>query len=239
MFLKNKTAYITGASRGIGAALAIGLSKHEMNLALVARNKEDLEKIQTECIENGSRCIIFAIDLKDESAIKNSITEVTQNQGWSIDFLVNNAGFGIMKSVIELEVEEWDDMMSVNSKSNFLTCKSIVPTMQKQKSGHVINVASDVAKRTFANGSGYCASKYAQHALSDALRKEVRKDNIKVSVIYSGLVDSHFHVIGHGHEHAASWLKEKDMADAILYVMNTPAHVVIDELMIHPLSQEY
>jgi NADP-dependent 3-hydroxy acid dehydrogenase YdfG len=238
MYLSKKTAIITGSSRGIGAALAVALSQQNMNLALIARSATDLEKVKTQCEANGSKCIVFAIDLNDENSIKGAILQ-TKTAFGSVDFLVNNAGYGIFKSALDITTEEWDDVMSVNARSNYLTCKYAVPQMQAQKSGHVINIASDVAKRTFANGSLYCASKYAQHAYSEALRKEIRPDNIKVSVIYSGLVDSHFHAQGHGHEHAATWLKEKDMADAILYVMNTPPHVVIDELMIHPLSQDY
>lgn len=238
MFLKNKTAIITGASRGIGAALAIALSKHNMNLALFARNQEELNKVAAACQANGSNCIVFSCDVSDENQVKNAISE-TAKAFENIDFLVNNAGFGVFKSVLDINADEWDNVMSVNAKSNFLTCKYALPYLQSNKSGHIINVASDVAKRTFANGSLYCASKYAQNAFSEALRKEVRPDNIKVSVIYSGLVDSHFHSIGHGHSEAETWLKENDMADAILYVMNTPPHVVIDELMIHPLSQDY
>jgi NADP-dependent 3-hydroxy acid dehydrogenase YdfG len=238
MFLKNKTAIITGASRGIGAALAIALSKHNMNLSLFARNEEELNKVATACKANGSNCIVFSCDVADENQVKNAISE-TAKAFENIDFLVNNAGFGVFKSVLDINADEWDNVMNVNAKSNFLTCKYALPYLQANKSGHIINVASDVAKRTFANGSLYCASKYAQNAFSEALRKEVRPDNIKVSVIYSGLVDSHFHSIGHGHSEAEAWLKENDMADALIYVMNTPPHVVIDELMIHPMSQDY
>jgi NADP-dependent 3-hydroxy acid dehydrogenase YdfG len=238
MYLKNKTAIITGASRGIGAALAIALSKHTMNLMLIARNGEELKAVQEKCIANGSKCITTAADVSDETQVQNAINQ-TISTFENIDFLVNNAGYGVFKNVLDIETSEWDSVMNVNAKSNYLTCKYSVPTMQKAKSGHIINVASDVAKRTFAGGSLYCASKYAQHAFSEALRKEVRPDGIKLSVIYSGLVDSHFHSIGHGHESSSTWLKEQDMADAILYVMNTPPHVVIDELMIHPLSQDY
>jgi NADP-dependent 3-hydroxy acid dehydrogenase YdfG len=110
--------------------------------------------------------------------------------------------------------------------------------MKTKGSGHIINIASDVAKRVFDGGALYCSSKFAQDAFSAALRKEVRKHGIKVSVIYSGLVDTPFHADERS-ERKKEWLTSQDMANTIIYVMNQPKHVVIDELMIHPLSQEY
>jgi NADP-dependent 3-hydroxy acid dehydrogenase YdfG len=99
-------------------------------------------------------------------------------------------------------------------------------------------VASDVAKRVFDGGALYCSSKFAQDAFSAALRKEVRKFGIKVSVVYSGLVDTPFHANPDA-DRRAGWLSDEDMSNAICFMMRQPSHVVIDELMIHPQSQEY
>ena len=114
-----------------------------------------------------------------------------------------------------------------------------MPSMKKMKTGHIINIASDVAKRVFAGGALYCASKYAQEAFSLTIRKELRPFNVKVSVVYSGLVDSSFHAEAQGDVSHNDWLKNEDMANAICYIASQPAHVVIDELMIHPIAQDY
>ncbi|MFM2360626.1 MAG: hypothetical protein RLY16_2619, partial [Bacteroidota bacterium] len=156
-----------------------------------------------------------------------------------IDVVVNNAGFGIFKPAAEITADEWDQIFATNAKGTFLVSKAAIPFMKAQGAGHIINIASDVAKRTFANGSLYCASKYAQDAFSMALRKEVRSLGIKVSVVYSGLVDSYFHADPQGDASHETWLKNEDMANAISFIIEQPAHVVIDELMIHPLSQDY
>jgi NADP-dependent 3-hydroxy acid dehydrogenase YdfG len=111
--------------------------------------------------------------------------------------------------------------------------------MKAAGKGHIINIASDVAKRVFAGGALYCASKYAQDAFSMAIRKELRPFGIKVSVVYSGLVDSYFHADPQGHSSHEGWLTKQNMADAICYIAAQPPHVVIDELMIHPLEQDY
>ncbi|MES2431474.1 MAG: SDR family oxidoreductase [Bacteroidota bacterium] len=236
--LKGKTIVITGASKGIGKATAIKFSKIDTNLVLLARSLSELELVQKEVIANGSKCEIFCGDVGDAAFINNSI-ETTRGKFGKIDVVINNAGYGIFKPADEITEEEWDNIFATNTKGTFLVSKAVIPIMKENKVGHIINIASDVAKRTFANGSLYCASKYAQDAFSSALRKELRPFNIKVSVVYSGLVDSYFHSDPQGDESHDDWLKNEDMANAIIYIASQPAHVVIDELMIHPLSQDY
>ncbi len=236
--LKNKTILITGASKGIGKATALQFSKAGVNLALLARSNSELLSVQNEVKANGSNCEIFTGNVADEKFVNESIAEVVRKFG-TIDIVINNAGYGIFKPVDEISVEEWDDVFATNTKGTFLVCKTVIPLMRENKTGHIINIASDVAKRTFANGSLYCASKYAQDAFSSALRKELRPHNVKVSVVYSGLVDSYFHADPQGDKSHDDWLKNEDMANSIAFIAAQPAHVVIDELMIHPLSQDY
>jgi NADP-dependent 3-hydroxy acid dehydrogenase YdfG len=236
--LTNKTILLTGASKGIGKALAISLASHGANLALVARSENELEELKQAVEKAGSKCIVFAGSVADETLVEKAVNQTIKTFG-SIDFMINNAGFGIFKRASEISASEWDNIYETNVKGTFLFSKAVLASMKNAQSGHIINVASDVAKRVFDGGSLYCSSKYAQDAFSMALRKEVREFGIKVSVIYSGLVDSMFHTDPQGDASHTDWLKVEDMANAIIYVMNQPRHVVIDELMIHPLSQEY
>lgn len=236
--LTNKTIILTGASKGIGKALAITLAPQGVNLSLVARSQSELEVVKSQVEKAGSKCLIFAGSVSDESLVNKVISETLDTFG-KIDILINNAGFGVFKRASDISSEEWDSIYDTNVKGTFLFSKAVLPSMKEAKSGHLINVASDVAKRVFDGGSLYCSSKYAQDAFSMALRKEVREYGIKVSVIYSGLVDSMFHTDPQGDESHTDWLKVEDMANTISYVMSQPRHVVIDELMIHPLSQDY
>jgi NADP-dependent 3-hydroxy acid dehydrogenase YdfG len=238
MSLTNKTVLITGASKGIGRALALTLAKEGANLGLVARSENELKTLQQEIDALGAKAIIFVGSVSDESFVKASVAETMATFG-QIDSLINNAGFGIFKQATDIETSEWDDIYDTNVKGTFLFCKEVVPLMKQVGKGHIINVASDVAKRVFDGGSLYCSSKYAQDAFSMALRKEVRKDNIKVSVVYSGLVDTYFHNRAEGDPHQEKYLTSQDMANTIHYILSAPAHVVIDELMIHPISQDY
>lgn len=236
--MEKKTVIITGASRGIGAALAVHLAASGFNLSLVARNGEELNQVASQCEALGSKCKVFCGSVDDEQ-LAQLVVEETINTFGQLDVIVNNAGFGIFKQASALTVEEWDSVYATNVKGTFIFSKAVLNQMKKQGHGHIINVASDVAKRVFDGGSLYCSTKYAQDAFSMALRKEVRAFGIKVSVIYSGLVDSMFHQEPQGDASHREWLQVEDMARSIAFVINQPRHVVIDELMIHPLDQAY
>ena len=238
MSLANTVIFITGASRGIGKALAVHLGAAGARLFLVARSQDELSRTVQEIRTAGGNADALAGDIADESFVKQAIQAAIALYG-GLDVVVNNAGFGIFKPAADITAEEWDQIFATNAKGTFLVSREAIPFMKSRGAGHIINVASDVAKRTFANGSLYCASKYAQDAFSMALRKEVRPLGIKVSVVYSGLVYSYFHADPQGDASHETWLKNDDMARAISFIINQPAHVVIDELMIHPLSQDY
>ena len=238
MSLKNKSILLTGASKGIGKALALSLASQSVNLGLVARSEAELNEIKAEVEQLGSKCLVFAGNVADENVAKSAINGMVAAFG-KLDFLINNAGYGVFGPTESYSAELWSDVYDVNVKGTFMFSKEALTPMKAAQEGHIINIASDVAKRVFDGGALYCSSKFAQDAFSAALRKEVRKDGIKVSVIYSGLVDTMFHTDPQGHDSHNDWLKASDMAATIIYVMSQPKHVVIDELMIHPLSQDY
>ncbi|MFD2570086.1 SDR family oxidoreductase [Spirosoma soli] len=235
MTLENKTVIISGASRGIGRATALLLAQHGANVVITARNVIELKQVEA---DGQGKIVAIPGDVSSEADMQRVVQTALDRFG-RLDIVINNAGYGVFKNVDEISVDEWDELMATNVKGTFLLTKAALPALKAQGSGHVVVVASDVAKRTFAGGSLYTASKYAQEAFMGALRKEVRPFGIKVTGVYSGLVDSHFHEKGHGHETSQNWLKEQDMAESMLFIVSRPAHVVIDEFMIHPLEQEY
>jgi NADP-dependent 3-hydroxy acid dehydrogenase YdfG len=240
MNVENKTIIISGASRGIGRATALLLAQHGANVVATARNADDLKQLEVTATEGSVRGKIVTVpgDVANEADMA-AVVKAALDQFSRIDVVINNAGYGVFKNVDEITVSEWDDLMATNVKGTFILTKAALPSMKAHGSGHIVVVASDVAKRTFAGGSLYTASKYAQEAFMGALRKEVRPFGIKVTGVYSGLVDSHFHEKGHGHETSQNWLKNEDMAESMLFIVSRPAHVVIDEFMVHPLEQEY
>lgn len=235
--MQGKTVLITGASRGIGRRLALDLAKQGANLGLVARNSDELNQVQAEARQAGAKVLVFPGSVADEQVANQAVNALVTEFG-RIDYLINNAGYGIFGPTESYSEKAWSDLYDTNVKGTFLFSKAALSPMKNAGSGHIINVASDVAKRVFDGGALYCSSKFAQDAFSAALRKEVRKYGIKVSVVYSGLVDTSFHG-NPDRERRKDWLTDEDMSNAILFMMNQPGHVVIDELMIHPSSQEY
>ncbi|GAA4316692.1 SDR family oxidoreductase [Compostibacter hankyongensis] len=237
MELQGKTVLITGASKGIGRQLAEDLAAQGVNLGLVARSEQELTEVQQAAEKAGAKVIIFTGSVADEELAIQAV-EATVAKFGGIDFLINNAGYGIFGPTESYTADSWGDLYDTNVKGTFLFCKAALGPMKKAGGGHIINIASDVAKRVFDGGALYCSSKFAQDAFSAALRKEVRRDGIKVSVVYSGLVDTAFHPDPHAPE-KKDWLTARNMSATIRYIMTQPEHVVIDELMIHPLSQDY
>lgn len=233
-----RTVIITGASKGIGRGLALALAAEGAQLGLIARTEAELNELKAAIQALGAQCLIFAGSVADEGLVNRAVQEVQATFG-GVDVLINNAGYGIFGPTESYNSSDWSDLYDTNVKGTFLCCKAVLPGMKAAGGGHIINIASDVAKRVFDGGALYCSSKFAQDAFSAALRKEVRKDKIKVSVVYSGLVDTMFHADPQGADAHSEWLKVEDMVASIVFLMNQPAHVVIDELMIHPLSQEY
>ncbi|MBO0932775.1 SDR family oxidoreductase [Fibrella aquatilis] len=235
MNLNNKVVIISGASRGIGRATALLLAQNGAKVVATARNAEELKTLET---EGNGNIVAVAGDVANEADMA-AVVQTALDRFGRLDIVINNAGVGVFKNVDEISLAEWNATMATNVTGTFVLTKAALPTLKAQGSGHIVVVASDVAKRTFAGGSLYTASKYAQEAFMGALRKEVRPLGIKVTGVYSGLVDSHFHAKGHGHESSKGYLKSEDMAESMLFIISRPAHVVIDEFMVHPLEQEY
>ena len=232
--LTNQVVIISGASRGIGKATALLLALQGATVVAVARSGQELSDLT-----HKTRGLSIVADIADEEDARHVVAETLRHYG-RLDVLICNAGVGSFAELEQFSPEEWDRMFDTNVKGTFLLCKAAVPHFKAQKRGHIIGIASDVSKRTFAHGTAYGASKYAQDALLASLRKEVRPHGVKVSTIYPGLVDTYFNDTTPGSAEAEkTHLRPADVAQAVRYVLEAPAHVVIDELMLHPLTQEW
>ncbi len=219
---------LTGATKGIGAATAELLRAHGHNVAAVSRHAADTP---------GQ--LNIPADVSREADVKAAIAQTVSHYG-RLDAVIANAGVGSFAELENFSSEEFDRIFATNVRGTFLLAKYAVPIFKAQKSGLFLGIASDVSKRTFAHGTAYGASKYAQDALLGSLRKEVRPHGVKVSVIYPGMVDTHFNGDRPGdpakvHTH----LSAADVARAVLYVLDQPPGVVVDELMLHPITQQW
>lgn len=236
--LKNKVAVITGASRGIGRGIAERLAQEEMNLILIGSSDEihnTAEKIKAIAKR---QITSIRVDVTNEEEVQQAFSNVF-NQFSGIDLLVNNAGVGFFKLVEETTAAEWRKIFDVNVHGMFFCTKAVLPHMKKKQSGTIINISSDVGRRTIADGSAYTATKYAVQGFTGSLSQEVRKFGIRVGTINPGMVDTYFANSEQGLPEKQDWMKVQDIANAVLYMASAPSYMVIDEIVLHPLIQDY
>ena len=228
--LNNKTAIVTGASRGIGKAIALSLAKAGVKVVLAARHQDDLELAKTEILKNGGQCIAVQADVGEEADIGHLIEKTTDAFG-TVDILVNNAGFGIFSKVADTSVKDFDGMMNVNLRGVFLCCRGVLPTMIRQKGGAIINIASLAGKNSFVGGATYSATKWGLLGFSRSLMLEVRDYNIRVVAICPGSVNTSFS--DHSKD-AEKIIQPQDVADTVLFALTMPGRSNVSEIDIRP-----
>ncbi len=235
----HKTALITGASRGLGAALANSLAARGMNLVLVARNANELIGV-AQAIEKtyGLGATTIACDLGDPSSLQ-SLCERLQTSGDGIDVLVNNAGVGTYKPLADWSTEEIRQCSDVNIVAPMLLAKAVLPGMISRRSGYVINIASDLSRRPLANMAPYVASKHALLGFSHSLLREVKMYGVKVTAVLPGIIDTAFNGATEGSKEETWALRPAHLAERIADLLDLPQHVVIDEFTIHPMQQDF
>lgn len=236
--VEKKCAIISGASRGIGEAISRKLAQDGYRVCLLARNENDLNALCASISESGGDAVAFAVDLSNAEELNEKFARIGSTLG-TVDLLVCNAGAGKFQPIMELELADWDLQMNLNARASFVLSRLVVPLMVQRKKGHLVFITSDAARRTFSNGVAYCASKFAQHAMAAALRQELRPSNVKVTEILPGLVASYFNNSTPDSQEKSDWLKPADVADAVSYAVAAPPNVIVDEIMLHPMSQSW
>lgn len=189
--MKQEVVVISGASRGIGAATARLLAAKGYRLALLARNRQDLQRLVDQSGLPAAQFLLVEVDLARTESLQAVIEQVLGHFG-RIDALVNNAGigkFGPMEQINLLEVEQ---LFKVNVLASFALSQAVLPHFKAKNQGILVNVLSDASRRTFAGGTAYCATKYAQDGLFGSLRAELEGTAVAVCNLYPGLVNTHF-----------------------------------------------
>jgi NADP-dependent 3-hydroxy acid dehydrogenase YdfG len=244
--LKNKVAIITGASSGIGYATSLTLSKAGIKVAVGARRTERLQELEKQIIKNNGEILIQKTDVTRKSDCDSLVDVVVEKWG-KVNILINNAGLMPLSYFKNGKVEEWEQMIDVNIKGVLYCTSAVVPYMLEKRSGHIINISSVAGRVVFAGGSIYCATKHAIAALSEGLRKELSPTyNIRVTCIEPGAVETEL-LESITDESMTGFiqatknmetLRSDDIANAILYAVQAPEHVNVNEILIRPTAQE-
>ncbi|SFS91765.1 SDR family oxidoreductase [Marininema halotolerans] len=185
--LNEKVAIVTGASKGVGAAIARRFVESGARVIAAARSRDKLEALHREYPD---QILAVPCDITDPDQVQDLINH-TVREFDRMDILVNNAGIGRFAPVQDLSVEDWEQMIQVNLKGTFLACKFAIPHLIKSK-GHILNISSVAGSVTFPGGGGYCASKFGMMALSDVLTQELKKQEVQVNTLSPGSIQTDF-----------------------------------------------
>lgn len=238
MILTGKTALITGASAGIGRATALALAKQGANIVVTARREDRLSEVCAEIAGFGGHAVFIVGDAAAESTALAAVVSATRTFG-TVDILINNAGIGSYKDLVDTCAEEYDQMMDINVRSGFLFSRHAAPLMIAQRSGTILFVSSVAGLAGIAGEAIYSASKFAQVGFSQALDAELRKYNIKVGVICPGGVKSEFG-LGRGRTEefirASRMMEPEEIAEAIVFACTQPANVRIPQLLVRHMG---
>lgn len=244
--IKGKIALITGASSGIGYSTAIALAKEGSKIIAGARRIEKLEELKKTIERQGGEIVIQKLDVTKREDCNNFVNIANEKYG-KIDILINNAGIMPLSFIKSLKIDEWDMMVDVNIKGVFYCTAAVIPFMLKNKSGHIVNLSSVAGRIVFPAGSVYCATKYAITAFSEGIRQEFsQRSNIRVTCIEPGVVATELtNTITDASLDAfletvkkMEPLQPEDIANSILYALQTPAHVNVNEILIRPVQQD-
>ena len=231
--LAGKVAVVTGASKGIGKAIVVALVDAGAKVVLAARTREVVEQVAADLRETGADAIAVPTDVTDVDAVKNLIQN-TIDTYQSLDILINNAGNGIFGTVDGFDPADWDSVVNSNLKGVFLCAKYALPHLLAEGGGQIINVLSVAAKVAFPASSAYCAAKAGALALTKVLAAEVRHQNIRVTAVLPGSVETPFWDDIPEHPEFEKMLKPEHVANAVLSVCQQPLGMVTEEIVVMP-----
>lgn len=237
--LSGQVALITGASSGIGMAVARAFLAEGASLVVVARRQDRLRSLAEEAAAAGGRCAIVVGDVREEETAIQAVQAATRDLG-RLDILVNNAGIGIYKDLIQTSAADYDAMMDTNMRSTFLFTRQAVPVLLASGAGTIINVASMAGVMGFPGEAVYCATKFAQVGFTQALDRELRPRGIKVGVVCPGGVKTEF-ALGTGRTEAgvaaSGMLEADDVAAAVLLMATQRSGARIMEIRMRPMVE--
>lgn len=219
-------ALVTGASRGIGRAIALRLAESH-DLVLVARDTGKLAETAHACEEAGVMVQVVAVDVRDGVATAAALT------GLHVDVLVNNAGVAVMKPFLEMTAEEWNRQVEVNVNALYHVTRAVLPGMMQRGRGHVCIIGSTAGRNTFVGGTCYTGTKHFVMGFAESLMLEVRDAGIGVSVITPGSVATELFPEG---TNTAWMLEPENIADAVAFAVTAPPHMLVHRLEVRPLS---
>jgi 3-oxoacyl-[acyl-carrier protein] reductase len=229
--LDGKVAFITGAGRGIGRAIAEAFAAQGCAIAAAARTATEVEAVATAIQDGGGKAVGLACDVTDREQVHRAVNEAHDSFG-AIGILVNNAGVAIFKPFHQLSTDEWQQTMNVNLNGAFHCTQAVLPGMMQRRSGRIINISSVAGVKPINKQSAYCASKHALNAMSKVLAMELREFGIAVNAVCPGGVTTRLAEESMPERDQEGWMTPDDIAHACLFLASQSARATTDEVIV-------
>jgi 3-oxoacyl-[acyl-carrier protein] reductase len=229
--LMGRVVWVTGAGRGIGRALSMALAGRGARVVLSARTGTEIEETAQAISRSKGEALALPCDVQETAAISAAHTAIQKKWG-PVDVLINNAGTAVFTKIIQTRLQDWDAMMATNLRGAFLCCQAVLPEMINRRTGHIINVVSVAGRQPYYNCGAYCASKYGLMGLTEVLRMETRKHNIKVTALLPGATDTGIWS-GSGADRNLM-LQPEEVAESVVALLCSSSTAMIEEIVLRP-----
>lgn len=248
MELNGKVALITGASSGIGEGVAKTLAAKGVKIGLAARSIDKLKKIEGEIQQAGGEAFSVEVDVTDKVSVNAGVKRLIEKYG-TIDILINNAGIMPASDIDAFKIDEWDEMVNINITGVLNVTAAVLPELINKHSGHIVNLSSIAGRKLFKGLAVYCATKHFVAAFSDIMRMEIgKKHNIRVTSIQPGAVATNLfnQITDETYKEGMESLRDQmtfltpnDIANSMIYALESPDNVDVSEIFILPTDQEW
>jgi NAD(P)-dependent dehydrogenase (short-subunit alcohol dehydrogenase family) len=230
-FLEGRNAVVTGGSRGIGFAIAQALAESGARVAICGRNQVHVDQAVSQLTKKAAGKVIGkAADVSKSEEVSALFAFLDDSLG-DLDILINNAGVGIFKTTAQLSLEEWRKTLETNLSGVFYCCREALPRFKSKGAGYIVNIGSLAGKNAFAGGAAYNASKFGLNGFSEAMMLDHRYDNVRVTQIMPGSVDTEFST---GSEKGAWKIAPEDIAEIVLMLLRTPERTLVSRVEVRP-----
>lgn len=234
--LAGQVSIVTGAGKGIGAAIAKELARMGSTVVVCGRNRPPLDSTAAEIAKAGGHAEAVPCDVSDRTSVEHLAEFIEKKLGGKLSILVNNAGVGTFGGPLHsMPPEEWERVLNTNLRGVYYCIRSLAPLMIRAKQGHIINISSLAGKNPLPNGAAYAASKWGLNGLSYSVAEELRAYNIRVAVICPGSTDTGFGL--HGGKNTNKMLQPEDVAHAVAMLVTQAPQSFISEVLMRPTQK--
>jgi short-subunit dehydrogenase len=228
--------WIVGGSGGIGFACAESLGAEGYAIALSSKTKSALDTAAEKLHGSGFDAALFVCDITNEENVTSAYREIKRTFGHAPDVLINSAGISPWSTFTETSIEEFDEVLAINTKGMFLTSREVLADMYARRSGAIVQMLSVASIKGYKNGAAYVASKFASLGFTNALREEARQHGVRVIAVFPGATETELWSERQREKYHERMMQPEDIAQQIVVALNAPERALVEEIIMRPIT---